>query len=83
MLSAMRAHILHKKLSNFGTWASENETFIAATVCFNGRFMFQYSKFLKIVLGIYLNHCFTMKVVITNPTFIYICFIRMQEITMI
>ena len=32
MLSAMMAHILHKKLKNFGTWASENETFIAATV---------------------------------------------------
>ena len=31
-VSAMRAHILHKKLNQFGTWASENEIFIAATV---------------------------------------------------
>ena len=31
-VSAMRTYILHKKLNQFGTWASENEIFIAATV---------------------------------------------------
>ena len=31
-VTAMKAHILKKKLDQFGTWASENEIFIAATV---------------------------------------------------
>ena len=31
-VTAMKAHILEKKLDQFGTWATENEIFIAATV---------------------------------------------------
>ena len=30
--AAMKAHILDKKLDQFGTWATENDIFIAATV---------------------------------------------------
>ena len=80
---AMRAHILQKKLKQFGTWASENEIFIAATV-------FQLKVHVSVVsvqktvaLGQHLNHCFITKVVITYQALIYICFIQMQEITMI
>ena len=31
-VTAMKAHVLDRKLDQFGTWATENEIFIAATL---------------------------------------------------
>ena len=60
-VTTMRAHLLHKKLNQFGTWATENEIFIAATVFqlkIHVSVLCQPKK--KLALGKFLNQCFTM-----------------------
>ena len=73
-VTTMRAHLLHKKLNQFGTWATENEIFIAATVFQLKIHISVLSTQKKLALGKFLNQCFTMKTVITYQTLIYILF---------
>ena len=78
-VTAMKAHFLDKKLDKFGTWATENEIFVAATA-FHLKIHISVLSPPKNIPGIYLNHCFVTAVVMSCLILIYTCFKLIQEI---
>ena len=78
-VNRMKMHLLDKKLDQFGTWATETEIFVAATV-------FQLKIHVSVLLPckkrscIHLNHFFIITLATSSLILIYICFIQMQEI---